>query len=852
MIIPLLLTSSVATAAVRQLGGQTELTGGTVTAVFAGGTLADFRDTATGEPLLACDPTAWYVEVGTQRAGPAGTPRLELVTAGETITAVIRQSVGPPEPIEAEIRVTAGPRPWLELSIAVTNRSRDEIEVIGFPAGARLQRGGGRHLVYPYQSGALLPLDERFGRMRIFGTLPFVHGYPSNLCAMQWLGAVGPQVAWMLQGTDRYGALTRTGAVESDGAAVLVWEHQAGLPPGETYAPPPLRLHSFPGGDWHDLAEAYRRWVTERRAEGATVVRDGERIPLQFVPFRAKLAARPQLAQVMTTHGYPEHAIREQPDGTPFAYLPYGLVLALQERFERLYDSPLTPQLWSPLVPGGHGWRLFPPSDLPAAAMQRDGVDAPGVDLAGFIQRQRAPVILYVNPSFWTEGTPDFDPAWMMDINGDGTPDTTGGFEAGAAGAPYYVHPYLVRDYFVAQLARLGQLGATGIMFDSSQVFGATLWNNSRLRRDAVSGIDRNPAARYLERYGYHGRDSFVQDKLGTYLALHEATPGAAKVGEWIGEFEPLFLDANAGSLDLKREYPDNRPRPGDDNLIPLPLFQMVYGDTELFVIRVGAASDAHLNDGGQPCSAEISRRATATFGAVGQVLFWGGIAWAGPAAELRGRTWQIVRDNVVRRETFAHRARHRLLDADGRPAPGMFAVRESSWIDDAGRVVGIHWDNNTGAPARAAGTLGDDQVTVTGLWGVPDYLPDSLERLRLGSTVTVTERGFTLWHYAGEVRRGDRLIARVADGAATPAGLSITLDGRYLSLGNESPAPRTVTLELPALRLTADPALGSPTPETAGAGELTRLTVTLPGAQTHPDDRPTAVPCAVAVYRVE
>ncbi|MBZ0154385.1 MAG: MFS transporter, partial [Planctomycetes bacterium] len=253
----------------------------------------------------------------------------------------------------------AGPRPWLELSIAVTNRSRGEIELVGFPAGARLQRGAGRHLVYPFQSGALLPLDERFGRMRIYGSLPFVHGYPSNLCAMQWLGAVGPRVAWMLQGTDRYGALTRTGAVESDGAAVLVWEHQASLPPGETFAPPPLRLHSFPAGDWHDLADAYRRWITERRADGATVVRDGERIPLQFVPFRAKLAARPRLAQVMTTHGYPEHAIREQPDGTPFAYLPYGLVLALQERFERLYDSPLTPQLWSPLVPGGHGWRLF-------------------------------------------------------------------------------------------------------------------------------------------------------------------------------------------------------------------------------------------------------------------------------------------------------------------------------------------------------------------------------------------------------------------------------------------------------------------------------------------------------------
>lgn len=853
------------------------------------GALRSINDAKTGETLFAWPPqtACWYAEVGTDRLDPERPARVEVARGKGSVALTLASSTPAPNRVEATTRLVLADDPWIDLSIEVVNRGQREVELVGFPANASWTKGPDRYFVYPYNSGVLLPLDERFARILIYGLFPFIRGYPSNLCSMQWMGMYGPQGGVMLMGTDRYGWLKRMGARDAGDSAQIVCEAQASLPPGGRLTAPPWRVVALPGGDYRQMARVYRSWVRERTSPDAGVARDSvdpiEKTPLQFVSFAEKLRARPHLRTVMGTHGYPEHAIRSTPDGTPFAYMPYGMTLSLMEAFSALYKGTVTPQMWSPFVTAASGWRKFPHSTVPEERLIVDRTTFPGILLEHFLRttaERDTPVFLYVNPSFWAGGSPDFDLAKMMDKDADGLGDTVGGFEAGATNKPYYVNPFLVRDYLLSQVERLAAFGddaaarATGLMFDSSQVFGATLWANSRLRRDRLSCIDRNPAARYVERYGYLGRDSAVQDKLGSYLALHEATPHAAKVGEWIGEFETLFLDMNAGSVDLKREFPDAVARPASDSPIPVPLYQMVYGDSQLFAARVGAASDANMGgpDPEQMIPAEVTRRGSAMFGAVHQALFWGGVRWAGPAYNrLRPRTWMIVRDNAVRKPLFGRRAQFRMLTPQGRPTTDMFCVRETTWLDDSGTPVAVHWDNNSGRAARATALCGSQRVQVEPMWGQDAFVPSSLDRLRPGATATITTDGrFALWSFAGTISVGPGPLLTIKDSQPTPEGLAVIWDGTYLSISNENPRERTVKMRLrltegtlaplaPAQPLGPD---GRPIPGAAPItynmasnwsadrqGDYLDVEATLPGARPLPDDRPPAVPaCMIAL----
>lgn len=861
-----------------------------VRVVLVRGGLRSVLDGETGVELLTwpTDEPWWYVEFGTRTVLPPVGGDALVRREEEHVSVYADSATSPPDAVHATLRVTVGDEPWAELGLEVTNRSSREAELVGFPGNMRCAKGESRFLVLPYQSGGALPLDERFGRIRVYGQLPFVVGYPGNLCSMQWLGAYGDDGAVMLMNTDRYGGLKRMGAVDAGAEVRIVCEHQLSLAPGESCRLPPWRILPI-RGDSRQMCQAYRAWVGERTAVSSAAVRDAvdgaTKVPLQFMPIRGKIAARPHLRGALGAHGYPEHAVRQHPDGRPFAYLPYGMILSLMDRFGRVYDAPLTPQIWSPFVEAGQGWRKFPHRQFLEEALTDGGVTFPGVSLRDFlaaVDSRGAPLFLYVNPSFWRAGTPGFETGRMFDKAGDGAGDTFGGFEAGASGKVHYVSPSLVRRAMVEQLRRVAgtaedQVGrANGLMFDSSQVFGATLWNNSRLRRDPTSCIDRNPAAGARERYGYVGRDAGVQDKLALYLALHEATPHAAKVGEWICELETLFMDLNAGSICLKREYPDTIARPPDENLIPLPLFQMVYGDSELFVVRVGAASDAHLGKVGDAShvAAEVSRRGSAMFGAVHQVLFWGGVRWAGPVHDrLHARTWMVVRDNVARAILFGRRASFRMLAPTGAETTGMFAVRETSWIDDERQPVGVHWDNNSGAMVpRVSSRVGTDDVSAGPLWGEERTVPSSLGRLRDGSTVSFTREGhFALWHFAGEVTANGQTVVRVTDSQSTPRGLAVVWDGRYLSLANESTEERTVTVgcQVGAAELQPLPPRsvlapdGAPLPEVAPLvynqasawkcerrEAAWRVRVSLPGATRGPGDRPLTVPATLAVLR--
>lgn len=861
-----------------------------VRVVLSRGALRSVQDAGTGTTLLTwpANEPCWYVEFGTRAVLPPVGGHATIRREEGQVSVRVAAATEAPDAVDATVRVTVSDAPWVELDIELTNRSSQEVELVGFPGNTRCAKGEARFLVLPYQSGGALPLDERFGRIRVYGQLPFVVGYPGNLCSMQWLGAYGPNEAVMLMSTDRYGALKRMGAVDAGTKVRLVCEQQLSLAPGASCRPPPWRILPI-RGDSRRMCEAYRTWVRERTATSSVAARDtsagATRVPLQFMPIRHKIAARPHLSRAQDAHGYPEHAVREDPKGQPFAYLPYGMTFSLMDRFRRVYSAHLTPQIWSPFVESGQGWRKFPHRRFLEEPLTDRDVSFPGMSLHDFlagVEARADPAFLYVNPSFWPAGAPGFEVGRMFDRAGDGVGDTFGGFEAGASGKVHYVCPSLVGQAMVEQLRRLAgaagdQAGrANGLMFDSSQVFGATLWNNSRLRRDPNSCIDRNPRAHTRERYGYVGRDAGVQDKLQLYLALHEATPHAVKVGEWIGELETLFMDINAGSVCLKREYPDAVARPADENLIPLPLFQMVYGDSELFVVRVGAASDAHLGKEGDASHipADVSRRGSAMFGAVHQVLFWGGVRWAGPVYDrLHARTWMVVRDNAARAALFGRQASFRMLAPDGAETTAMFAVRETSWVD-AGTVEAVHWDNNSGAVApRLIRRVGSEDVSVGPLWAAEQAVPSSLGRLREGSTVTLTRQGtFALWHFAGSIATGTgRHVASVTDSQPTPRGLAVVWDGHFLSVANESAEERTVTVvcqpgafELEPLppRSVSAPG-GAPLPGVAPlaysqalewdcerGGAVQRVRVRLGGASRRPDDRPLTVPATLAVFR--
>ena len=166
------------------------------------------------------------------------------------------------------------------------------------------------------------------------------------------------------------------------------------------------------------MCGVYRQWVRDQTTADATAIRERvngvEKVPLQFIPLRHKLDARPQLARAMTTHGYPEHAIRSHPTKGHRPYLPYGMIVSMMESFRDVYHSHLTPQIWTPF--SARGWCKFPHSAFLEQPSTAARVTFPGLSLREFLQKLNEsgdPAFLYVNPSFWQQGSPDFDASWF-------------------------------------------------------------------------------------------------------------------------------------------------------------------------------------------------------------------------------------------------------------------------------------------------------------------------------------------------------------------------------------------------------------------------------------------------------
>lgn len=232
-----------------------------------------------------------------------------------------------------------------------------------------------------------------------------------------------------------------------------------------------------------------------------------------------------------------------------------------------------------------------------------------------------------------------------------------------------------------------------------------------------------------------------------------------------------------------------------------------------------------------------------------------------------------IVRDNTARRDIFGKRPAYRMLSPDGRETTDIFAIRETSWLDDSGQVIGVHWDNNSGRTAPAEAVLGTSRVEASAMWGTDDFVPSSLNRLYKGATVTLLDRGsLALWNFAGVINRDENPVARVSDSLPSPEGLAVIWDGRYLSISNELSQARRVTVELSGVpdRLVPMPPYIPRLPDGTARADQAQLIyaqaspsrlevidgravveVTMPPARPHPHDRPLAVATSLVVFEV-
>ncbi|MCL5270404.1 MAG: hypothetical protein M1457_07620 [bacterium] len=793
-----------------------ELANATLSFTFEMGQPVGLLDKTTGETLVTWNPDDPLIAVRTTdrvtySLGPAHLLEDRTLPDGARWRR-LNYEITTPIHVTAQIVLTlAAVDPDLTIEATVVNQSAKEIELVAAPANMLVARGAGKFLAYPHQSGVLIPLDDRLDRIKLYNTLPLVFGYPSSAASMQWMGLQTNAGSLLIQSTDRYGALKRFGVVPAGSASArLVIENQASLRPGETFAVPAWRLRAIPGGDSLAMARVYRDWVRELTAADYFHLRRDtisgvEKIPLQFVPLAAKAQGRPWLDRLRDPAGYPEHGMRGTVE-SPAGYVPDGAAFEMLKGFEAVYGVKTIPQMWTfgrrAAMSGWPFYPLDPPMEQPRTIY---GVAYPGLTLGDFLKGLRAldnPLFLYFNHALITTETPEqnFD-KYYNKTGHDATPYLVNGDS-------YPVSPLPMRPIQMPVISQLAAWGgdaeacATAIMLDSSDYLGGTNWGNSQIRNDVISDIDRNTQAQYIDRYGYEGRDSFVQDLIQRDVAMNEATPAAVKIGEWINEWETLFLDMNAGSIDLKREYPDTSPRAPGDNMIPAPLYQAVYGDTQYVVIRVGAASDANLGDLADEASitpAPMSRRASATFGAPGQTLFWGAVQWAGDTYHKRlGMTYLVCRDTLARREAFGRAVDYRMLAANGQPTVNIFALRETRFLDGDGRALGVNWDNNTGLRVGDV-TIDCDgvgRVRLMNMFGSPEEIFGSLGRMRQGASASLMRGGrFAVWDFAGRIDVDGRTRLRIEDSGLFPTGLAVIWDGRRLTLGNAAVAARHVRL---------------------------------------------------------
>jgi hypothetical protein len=232
--------------------------------------------------------------------------------------------------IAAEVRVTPSPAPDEFLfSVQLENHSREVINEVMCPW---LSAWSGPENAWQLTCGAnsqfdpanLLRFDRRTGgNTYARNTQRMAHLYPVNLY-LPWFDLSGPggglsSIAYMDQPHNFHLSLENLLSYQPGTKLAFGWAFTVALQPGESWQSPPVGL-AVHGGDWHETADRYRRWLEPRRQFAPGKRTQGDMIGFQNVFFRGfdgtpvrPLSELPQVAAIARKYGVEHLAVWDYP-----------------------------------------------------------------------------------------------------------------------------------------------------------------------------------------------------------------------------------------------------------------------------------------------------------------------------------------------------------------------------------------------------------------------------------------------------------------------------------------------------------------------------------------------------------
>ena len=450
------------------------------------------------------------------------------------------------------LSVTVTPRDLNRLAFvfAVINHSGREIMSLALPVGwPEVIRSQGEWII-PAWIGAGIPMHDM---------KPLEILYPGQLHS-QWFGFQDKAgFSWMLH-TEDTTPCTKFLSLSNDltGYNQSIWRHDLYLEDGDEYlCSYPTVLTVFPKGDWNDMAKHYRAWAMTAP---------------WYLPLEKKTAARPQLDQLRNGWSWlrgmpPVKEVKGRRCDTT-----YTQALECMAEFRRRLR--LEPMFW---YTGWYGpFDSMYPQFFPVAPEMQGDIE----DFATEVKRKHYFVTLHLNGAEYNEAADVFDKKKMARWRGR--------FYANSYGDDHknYVVSYpCVLPEMLRYTRRLGGELGMNIYYD---VMGH------------VYAHDDNPDAGYAP--NTLGRSNWNLAKNAAWKALREAVPHTYFQTEGCAECAIPYVDAPSGGSTTWVLEKGHRP---------LPLWQLVYGDTGFYL---------PLYDGGGQLNCSRGFTLTPLFGIIQQL----------------------------------------------------------------------------------------------------------------------------------------------------------------------------------------------------------------------------------------
>ncbi|MBQ6474136.1 MAG: hypothetical protein IJJ33_19260 [Victivallales bacterium] len=423
------------------------------------------------------------------------------------------------------LHVTVRPRSGyaLEFGFELRNGTPRTVQSIHLPAGwTEAIRTQGQWIV-PAWIGAGVSMET---------LQPTTVLYPGQLHS-QWFGFQDrTRFSWMVHTEDAI-PCTKFLSLEKvpEGRNRFTWWHDLYLAPGKTYACPyPTVLTAFPSGDWNDMAKHYRKWA---------------RTAPWFLPIGRKLSLRPQLARLKDGWSWLRGMPPVKEVGGRKCDTTYAQALECMGQFRSRLR--LDPMFW---YTGWYGpFDSMYPQFFPIAP-ELGGAFG---DFASEVRRGGHFVTLHLNGAEFNEGARNFRLEKMARWHGKFYRNTYGDEHAN-----YVVSYPCVQPDMLEYTRLLAGTSGLNIHYD---VMGH------------VYAHDDNPEAGYSP--DTIGRCNWNVAKNNAWRALREAAPCAYFQTEACAECAIPYVDAHSGGSTVWVLANGRRP---------LPLWQLVYGDTGLYL----------------------------------------------------------------------------------------------------------------------------------------------------------------------------------------------------------------------------------------------------------------------------